>query len=160
MKKICSIYENGKIVFSCCLLLAVLFYNGVALSEMRITTDDGRVIKVPINRNEVKKIEYVGETHANYRDIGCFYDYKDGVRDLSGYSVSNAQMTTEQCVSTCREKGFAYAGTQYSSYCFCGNSYGKFGNASESGAKCDMKCTGDPNQICGGSYANSIYSIR
>jgi hypothetical protein len=41
-------------------------------------------------------------------------------------------------------------------HCFCGNSYGKYGQA----ANCDMKCSGNAGEICGGSFANSVYSIK
>lgn len=84
--------------------------------------------------------------------LGCFNDTGD--RDLSAASVSNGTMSTEQCTAFCRGKGFSFAGTQYASFCFCDNKYGKFGNAN----RCDMKCAGNPSQICGGSWANSVYS--
>lgn len=96
---------------------------------------------------------------SNY--LGCFLDNNvpGRPRDLSGAEWTNGQMTNQQCVSSCRERGFAYAGTQYGSYCFCGNSYGRYGSLSGGeGRKCDMRCSGDGNQICGGSWANSVYS--
>ena len=43
----------------------------------------------------------------------------------------------------------------FSRECRCGDSYGKFGLASN----CDMSCSGDSAQICGGSSANSIYKV-
>jgi len=91
---------------------------------------------------------------AGFRFIGCFKD--TWTRDLSGFTTSNPGMTTEKCVSFCREKGTAYAATQYGQHCFCGNSYGKYGPATN----CDMKCAGNPAEICGGSFANSVYSIK
>ncbi len=100
-----------------------------------------------------------GNQDSNY--LGCFLDNNapGKPRDLSGFEWSNGQMTNQQCVSSCRERGFAYAGTQYGSYCFCGNSYGRYGSLSGGeGRKCDMRCGGDGNQICGGSWANSVYS--
>jgi hypothetical protein len=45
---------------------------------------------------------------------------------------------------------------EISSECFCGNSYGKYGT----GSGCDMQCSGNQSQICGGFYQNSIYEIR
>ena len=142
--------------------LIMMFFNAaVVSSEMLVTTKDGRTHTLPVNSADVKKIEYTDgqstagqSTYGEY--LGCFYDYKGGVRDLSGFSVSNGNMTTEQCVSTCKNKGFSYAGTQYSSQCYCGNSYGKFGNINN----CNMKCAGNKDQICGGSHANSIYKTH
>lgn len=83
--------------------------------------------------------------------LGCFKDAGD--RDLNGASTSTGNMSTEQCTAFCRDRGFSFAGTQYASYCFCDNKYGKYGNASN----CDMKCSGNPTQTCGGTWANSVY---
>lgn len=83
--------------------------------------------------------------------IGCF---KDGsARDLSGFSVQDSTMNIEKCINTCRKHGFLYAGVQYASWCFCGNYYGKYGESNN----CNMKCSGNKSQICGGGWANSIY---
>lgn len=67
---------------------------------------------------------------------------------------SSAQNTPQRCIQVCASKGFKYAGVQYSESCLCGNSYGKFGAASN----CNMACTGDSRQVCGGGNANSVYS--
>lgn len=65
-------------------------------------------------------------------------------------------MTTDLCVSTCRSKGFSHAGTQYASYCFCGNTFGKFGKSDG----CNAKCTGNNAETCGGTWANAIYNVN
>jgi hypothetical protein len=158
MKVTYCISGIGKIVFQWAVVLAVMLFTSSAFSEMRVTTDDGRIIRVPVKRSEVKNIEFTedGYPSGSVQSIGCFYDYKDGIRDLSGYSFNGGDMTTEKCIATCQSKGFSYAGTQFSSYCFCGNSYGRFGKSDQ----CNMRCTGNQNEICGGSHANSIYKIR
>ena len=86
--------------------------------------------------------------------LGCYKD--QGNRDLNGFSMNEPGMTTERCLSVCRGKGFAYAGTQFSTWCFCGNSYGKSGRANN----CNMGCGGNGQQTCGGSWANSVYSVN
>ena len=85
--------------------------------------------------------------------LGCFKD--DSKRDLDGHNFYDRNMTTELCVSTCRTKGFSHAGTQYASYCFCGNKFGKFGAADN----CNAKCTGNRDETCGGTWANSVYKV-
>ena len=40
-----------------------------------------------------------------------------------------------------------------STTCYCGNSYGSHGVS----ADCNVTCNGNPNEICGGVLANSIY---
>jgi hypothetical protein len=104
----------------------------------------------------------VSTTEPRY--IGCFKDQQTSNpfagattqgRDLNGFITNDAAMTTARCVAVCRSQGFPYAGTQYATYCFCGNKYGQTGTASN----CDMACGGNPTEMCGGAAANSIYRI-
>ncbi len=90
---------------------------------------------------------------AGTRNLGCFKDTYD--RDLTGYAQQDAQLTLQSCASICRQKGFKYAAAQNGNQCFCGNSYGKHGKATN----CDTKCAGNSNEICGGSWANSLYEL-
>jgi hypothetical protein len=83
--------------------------------------------------------------------LGCFKD--DSKRDLDGHTFYDSKMTTQLCVSTCRDKGFSHAGTQYGGHCFCGNKFGKFGTADN----CNARCTGNRDETCGGTWANAIY---
>jgi hypothetical protein len=65
-------------------------------------------------------------------------------------------LTVEKCVDWCA--GYKYAGLEYASQCFCGNTVaadrapvaGILGN-------CNMKCKGDDGQYCGGPNALSLY---
>lgn len=84
--------------------------------------------------------------------IGCFKD--TSAFDLDGFLERSRNNTPQTCVATCRAKGFKYAAVQYGESCLCGNSYGKYGTADN----CNMKCTGDSGQICGGYSANSVYA--
>lgn len=85
--------------------------------------------------------------------LGCFKD--DSKRDLDGHNFYDRNMTTDLCVSTCRTKGFSHAGTQYGSYCFCGNKFGKLGTTDN----CNTKCTGNRDETCGGTWANAVYKV-
>ena len=88
--------------------------------------------------------------------LGCFRDQGDpngtGGRDLNGHAFNGPNMTGAVCRAECARRGFAYAGTQYSTWCFCGNQYGKSGEASN----CNMPCAGNAQEICGGAWANSV----
>ena len=68
-------------------------------------------------------------------------------------------MTVELCLATCREKGFAYSGLQWQIECYCGD---EPANGFEWAwmNKCNRKCAGNSNQICGGSNAMSVYSTE
>ncbi len=85
--------------------------------------------------------------------LGCFR-CPNSPYDLDGYLVRSNTNTPSSCIATCAAKGFAYAGVQYSQSCLCGNSYGKFGKATN----CNMPCTGDRSKTCGGSYASTVYA--
>ena len=83
--------------------------------------------------------------------VGCYKD--TSAFDVDGFQERSDKNTPERCIATCRAKGFKYAAVQNGQSCLCGNTYGKYGPATN----CDSKCTGDPTKICGGSNANSIY---
>ncbi len=91
-----------------------------------------------------------GASQAQY--LGCFKDTSN--RDISARHWSSASMTVGKCVADCRSRGFRYAGVQYYSHCFCANSYGRYGRASN----CTTKCSGNKSQTCGGSWANGVYA--
>jgi hypothetical protein len=86
--------------------------------------------------------------------LGCFKDPNNPF-DLDGHLERSASNTPQRCIDICRSQGFAYAGVQYAESCLCGNRYGQFGAADN----CDMACTGDSSQICGGANANSVYAV-
>jgi hypothetical protein len=73
-------------------------------------------------------------------------------RDLDGDMWSDPAMTNNKCRNFCAHKRFVFAGTQYGSYCFCGATYGKIGPA----LNCNMGCSGNGNEMCGGAWANSV----
>jgi hypothetical protein len=82
--------------------------------------------------------------------LGCFKDQPN--RDLVGTMTNEPDMTSARCITICRSQGYAYAGTQYYTYCFCGNSFGH--NAA---SNCNTPCAGNSAEMCGGGWANSIY---
>ncbi len=95
------------------------------------------------------------ETRVIPEYLGCFVDNDD--RDIQGSFVRTKTMTTEACVSECRTTGYKIAATQYGEQCFCGNSYGKYGRASD--ADCSVRCAGNDSQRCGGGWRNSVYRV-
>jgi len=92
-------------------------------------------------------------TSSGSKYIGCFKD--NGSRVLKKQITNAKTMTKNVCVAACKKAGYKYAGTQYASQCFCGNEYKKLGKATN----CNMSCTGDKKQKCGGSWANSVYQV-
>uniref|UniRef100_A0A1I8GZB9 WSC domain-containing protein n=1 Tax=Macrostomum lignano TaxID=282301 RepID=A0A1I8GZB9_9PLAT len=107
---------------------------------------------------------------AEFGLLGCFVD--TATRDINGldgwstigpYSVTwnsggtveLSSMTVQLCSEICAYGKFRYFGVQHSSFCFCGNSYGRHGRAADS--DCNMACSGNNAQMCGGWGRNSVY---
>lgn len=106
-------------------------------------------------RNEQTPKSHHGARAASLkasRPIGCFRD-TNAPNDLNGYLERSQANTPDRCVAICKSKGFRYAGVQYGESCLCGNSYGHYGVANN----CNMACTGNPNETCGGGFANYVY---
>ncbi|HEV3190923.1 MAG TPA: WSC domain-containing protein [Polyangiaceae bacterium] len=83
--------------------------------------------------------------------LGCFAD--SVTRDLPYRAYDSQRNTVETCVAACTYHGYLYAGTQYFTQCYCGDTYGGQGTASH----CDTPCGGNPSETCGGAYCNSVY---
>ena len=83
--------------------------------------------------------------------------YTDVGRTLNGASyVDNAKMTQETCVAYCDGKGYAYAGVEYSTECFCGNTLAS-GSAVAPAADCGNACSGDATEACGGGNRLTLF---
>ncbi|TVY39827.1 hypothetical protein LOCC1_G004958 [Lachnellula occidentalis] len=96
---------------------------------------------------------------AEYSYLGCYYD--GGGRQLSK-QFNNATNENGWCQATCFKSGYIFAGTEYHTQCWCGNtapSYIKYTN--DTAKKCAMSCPGDNTQACGGDGTYiSIYYDR
>eukprot|EP01125_Pyxidicula_operculata_P003314 TRINITY_DN1390_c0_g2_i3.p1 TRINITY_DN1390_c0_g2~~TRINITY_DN1390_c0_g2_i3.p1 ORF type:complete len:1797 (+),score=397.91 TRINITY_DN1390_c0_g2_i3:489-5879(+) len=69
---------------------------------------------------------------------------------------SSSKLTPLACHAACA--GYRYFALQQGSSCFCGNENPfKFGVANES--DCNITCTGDSTEICGGVLRNSVYEV-
>ena len=62
-------------------------------------------------------------------------------------------MTVEKCKNLCL--GFTYAGVQFSGECFCGNTAPTI-----TAQNCNMECSGNDKQICGGVWAMNVYYTK
>lgn len=88
---------------------------------------------------------------------GCFVD--QGARDLEHFAgdiPGNRASSIEYCKDRCKDRGYVYAGLQYHHQCFCGNSFGKYGQ-DLSGNSCNKQCRDRQKNTCGGSWRNNIY---
>jgi len=96
---------------------------------------------------------YYGDYCEQTSYIGCYKD--TAVRAMPTLALNVATLTIEQCISACRNAGFTYAGAQFYTFCFCGESYDRFGVAPQ----CTTACGGNANEMCGDAWTNSVYSV-
>lgn len=80
--------------------------------------------------------------------LGCVVDdvYK---RVLAVLKASEEEMTVAKCMESCKADGFSIAGVEFGRECFCGDGLGEDAVMTEEG--CDMRCTGNATEFCGGA---------
>ncbi|KAK3329358.1 glyoxal oxidase-like protein [Apodospora peruviana] len=84
---------------------------------------------------------------------GCYTDVAGRTIGAAGYASATA-MTNQACIAFCSNKGFQYAGTEYTEECFCGESLAA-GAVVTTG--CNMACSGDATQPCGGPSRLTLF---
>jgi len=82
--------------------------------------------------------------------VGCYKDQKD--RDMPNKFANFKLGERETCFDKCRSEGFQFAGLQWKGQCFCGNSYGSYGE----GEKCD--CSRGSKMF--GFWEQCIYEVN
>ena len=79
-------------------------------------------------------------------------------RSLTGdYYADGSKMTDEACIAYCSGKKYAIAGTEYASECFCSNVIGS-GSAKTPAGDCNMGCSGNSSEACGGPNRLTVFS--
>ena len=66
-------------------------------------------------------------------------------------------MTTAMCLAACDQRGFTIAGTEYTSECYCGNSFSSGLGGLQSDNHCYMSCGGAKGTKCGGTWSMNLY---
>ncbi|KAI0207010.1 WSC domain-containing protein [Astrocystis sublimbata] len=120
------------------------------------------------NCSNLRTVATIGDPILPYTDVtrklgwkhvACAEDPQGEQRTLPDVSLDQPDMTVEKCISACDGKGYKYAGLEYSSQCFCGNSIPddrmpKNGTVGD----CSMPCAGNANEFCGGAARVSVYT--
>ncbi|KAI5832076.1 hypothetical protein K523DRAFT_334890 [Schizophyllum commune Tattone D] len=94
-------------------------------------------------------------TATGFTSVGCINEPSGG-RALTGASYNLNNMTIEYCNSLC--SGYKYAGTEYGSECYCGNSLANGATTTTVDAsQCSSTCPGNSAEKCGAAYKLSLY---
>lgn len=101
---------------------------------------------------EFKSLLAQGPVVTGMNVLEGFFGYQAGVYTRPALTISS--VTVQTCVAAARQAGYKYAGLQDGRQCFAGNT---LGYAKKPETDCNKKCTGNDQQICGGSWRNSVY---
>ncbi|KAK7956344.1 uncharacterized protein PG986_005566 [Apiospora aurea] len=93
--------------------------------------------------------------NANYTYYGCVAEPKTG-RALVDRNGSYPSMTVPQCLTWASSKGYKYAGLEYSTECWGGNTLNPDAT-NKTNATCSMYCGGNQRTYCGGPTLLSLY---
>ncbi|KAJ5612464.1 hypothetical protein N7510_005658 [Penicillium lagena] len=89
-----------------------------------------------------------------WQSVGCYSDTTLKRTLAESYNVGGN--TVEKCQAACKAGGYIYAGMEFGTQCFCGNTIDN-GGAPTSG--CGTPCPGDASETCGGANALSLYYL-
>ena len=84
---------------------------------------------------------------------GCFND--PGQAGLTGFTWVRDDMTPQQCTYGCGELGYKRAGLVGGNRCRCGDDWK--GGALYPYTSCQVPCTGNSTETCGGNYVSEVY---
>ncbi|KAF1987013.1 WSC-domain-containing protein [Aulographum hederae CBS 113979] len=88
---------------------------------------------------------------------GCWNEGTSG-RALPNGQPDSPTNTIESCIAACSSLGYALAGLEYSSQCYCSSEYIENGGTlASSDSACAMICSGSAAEICGGPGLLSVY---
>lgn len=92
---------------------------------------------------------------GNLKFLGCANEIDR--RALTGLSYSGENMTVESCQGFCQANNYWMSGVEAGRECYCGKFLAKPAAFREPAA-CDMACTGNAKQKCGGWGRVSIFN--
>lgn len=112
----------------------------------------GNFMNVYSNQVELQPVQLA--TVGSFRSLGCYNDTSNS-RVLQGAQPALGQAPSlENCAQKCA--GFTYFGVEYANECYCGNTL--LNNAAKQAqTDCNMACTGNSLELCGGSGRMGLY---
>ena len=94
---------------------------------------------------------------SSWASLGCYTD-TNGKRALTDF-FTNPTMTVEICIGLCGNAGYTIAGVEYGGECYCDNKImNNQGLAPDGSTGCNMACTGEAGETCGGPNRLDAYA--
>ena len=88
--------------------------------------------------------------------LGCANETNPRALNQAATADNNA-MTVESCQAFCNTNNYGLAGVEYGHECYCGNALQSYSALGFTG--CNMACSGNTSEICGGRSRISVYNL-
>jgi hypothetical protein len=97
---------------------------------------------------------------GTYDFKGCYSDvtFNRTLGFVGSFPGSREGMTLEPCQGACKYAGYVFAGVEFGQECWCDNFIRGIG-VSVADGECNMHCSGNNSETCGGSNRINIYSF-
>ncbi|WWC68300.1 uncharacterized protein I206_102224 [Kwoniella pini CBS 10737] len=123
-------------------------------------TNPGSYISLFKDRTAVPYVAPAPPTTNNgtngFTSLGCYTEATVG-RALSVAKGLGNYNSVANCTAAC--KGYAYAGVEYGSECYCGNTIAA-GSVPTTLSSCNMLCAGNASEYCGAGSKLNMYAIQ
>eukprot|EP00904_Undaria_pinnatifida_P003872 jgi/Undpi1/13486/HiC_scaffold_8.g03145.m1 len=139
--------------------VAIISFSEDINGELMLLTSNYQIYHMPCGDLCATTCLEQSDDNVEVKDLGCYADdSKDRVLTLAQSDCDEGEraMSSQICASYCDTIGAKYAGVQFSYQCWCGGDrtdYDVHGTTT-----CTFPCAGNEDEICGGSYAMSVYS--
>ncbi|KAG8752026.1 hypothetical protein FRC14_007434 [Serendipita sp. 396] len=124
------------------------------------TCGDGGAINIYVKGDfqYTTGIASVLESYNDYEKTQCWQDSTANriLTQAPTPIISGDQMTVQKCIDGCAAAGYSWAGVEYGRECYCDN-LSIPPTQSEDMNDCNMPCTGDATQYCGGPNRMLVY---
>merc|ERR1712038_660916 len=158
----CGVDEDGDKINNCDVVLQTYCQDNEIDKTTHLPNSDSWTLRNGKKREQMKYKRNLFAGNLDNPEGKCFRDSHQ--RDLEHMvnnrlpNIPDGQVSSiEWCRNTCNNLGYLYAGVQYERECWCGNDYGKYGEASIN--ECNRNCRDQSNgqNKCGGSWRQNIY---
>ncbi|CAM9813863.1 unnamed protein product, partial [Laminaria digitata] len=136
--------------------VAIISFSEDINGELMLLTENYDILHMPCGDLCATTCLEQSENNVEAIDQGCYTDNsRDRVLTLAQSNCGDGEraMSSQICASYCDTLGAKYAGVQFSFQCFCGNNddFDRLGSLPQS--SCEMLCTANPDEFCGGNNA-------
>ena len=103
-----------------------------------------------------KELKSTCDYYEKVKYLGCFQAFSN--EGIFNHKMKYADYNSPyQCSKHCLQKNFTLTGVQNGDLCYCGNEIDQ--SLKVDGSNCDIPCSGESQQWCGGKSAMSVFEV-